>query len=73
MEIKDILMLGTTTFTAKEEKEIQMANFRTKPKTTLSAEIPLDLNSFTRPSPTIPGATGTWSIPCIAVSTRSGF
>ena len=47
MQTDDTLMLGTVTFAANEEKEIQMAKFRTKPKTTLSPEISLDFNGCT--------------------------
>lgn len=37
-------MLRTAAFVAEEEKEIQMAKFRTKPKSTLTTETSLDFN-----------------------------
>jgi hypothetical protein len=47
MQTDDTLILGTATFASREEKEIQIAKFRTKLKTTLSPETVLDFNGCT--------------------------
>ena len=44
MQTDDTLILGTRSFTAKEEKEIQIAKFRTKPTKFLSPDVSLEFN-----------------------------
>ena len=47
MQTDDTLMLGTQAFSSLEEKKIQKAEFRSKPKSTLTPEVQLDFNGCT--------------------------
>ncbi|KAF7570471.1 hypothetical protein PtrM4_104730 [Pyrenophora tritici-repentis] len=47
MQTDDTLMLGTPAFSLLEEKKIQKAEFRSKPKSVLTPEIQLDFNGCT--------------------------
>ncbi|KAF7567022.1 DUF1421 multi-domain protein [Pyrenophora tritici-repentis] len=47
MQTDDTLMLGTTAFLSREEKKIQKAQFRSKPKAMLTPEVQLDFNGCT--------------------------
>ena len=47
MQTDDTLMLGTTEFSSLEEKKIQKAQFRSKPKAALTQEVQLDFNGCT--------------------------
>jgi hypothetical protein len=47
MQTDDTLMLGTAAFLSLEEKKIQKAQFRSKPKAALTPEVQLDFNGCT--------------------------
>ncbi|KAF7570061.1 hypothetical protein PtrM4_100630 [Pyrenophora tritici-repentis] len=47
MQTDDTLMLGTPAFSSREEKKIQKAEFRSKPKARLTPEVQLDFNGCT--------------------------
>jgi hypothetical protein len=47
MQTDDTLMLGTAAFLSLEEKKIQKAQFRSKPKAALTLEVQLDFNGCT--------------------------
>jgi len=47
MQTDDTLMLGTTEFSSLEEKKLEKAQFRSKPKATLTPEVQLDFNGCT--------------------------
>jgi hypothetical protein len=47
MQTDDTLMLGTAAFLLLEEKKIQKAQFRLKPKAALTLEVQLDFNRCT--------------------------
>ncbi|KAF1937548.1 hypothetical protein EJ02DRAFT_426510 [Clathrospora elynae] len=47
MQTDDTLMLGTATFSSLEEKKLEKAQFRSKPKTVLTPDVQLDFNGCT--------------------------
>jgi hypothetical protein len=47
MQTDDTLMLGTAEFSSLEEKKLEEAQFRSKPKTVLTLDVQLDFNSCT--------------------------
>jgi hypothetical protein len=47
MQTNDTLMLRTATFSSLEEKKLEEAQFRSKPKTVLTLDVQLDFNGCT--------------------------
>jgi hypothetical protein len=47
MQTDDTLMLGTAAFSSLEEKKLEEAQFRSKPKTVLTPDVQLDFNGCT--------------------------
>ncbi|KAF1934527.1 hypothetical protein EJ02DRAFT_461112, partial [Clathrospora elynae] len=47
MQTDNTLMLGTATFSSLEEKKLEIAQFRSKPKTVLTPDVQLDFNGCT--------------------------
>ena len=55
MQTDDTLILGTPTFLSLEEKRLEKAQFRSKPKTVLTPDVQLDFNGCTVTRETVNG------------------